>query len=143
MLSSRTPPSKPRLGSSPDASRLKLCRNVNRTKLDSVAEIPVTSRYLSLTVSGSLTHAALGGVSLVGVGTPEFDVCHKIPSGLIPFVAVHPGGRAGGVTLSKFSSKIVINWPLHGGGVGAAATRMSTRPQPATLFGGPALPHCL
>jgi hypothetical protein len=60
---------------------------------------------------------------------------------LIPFVAVHPGGRAGGVTLSKSSSKIVISWPLHGGGVGAAAARISTLPQPYTLFGGPAAPH--
>src|SRR5436190_7037802 len=32
VLSSSTPPSKPRLGFESEASRLKLCRNVNRTQ---------------------------------------------------------------------------------------------------------------
>src|SRR6266576_6831435 len=96
MLNSSTPPSKPRLGSPLEASRLKLCRNVNHTKLDSVAKTPGESRYLSLITGGSLTHAALGGVSAGGLGTPEFEVCQKIPSGLIPFVAVHPAGSVGG-----------------------------------------------
>ena len=65
-----------------------------------------------------MTHAAFGGESAGGDGTPVFEVCHKIPSGSIALIAVHPAGRAGGVTLSKFSSKIVISWPKHGGGVG-------------------------
>jgi hypothetical protein len=57
---------------------------------------------LSLTVAGSLTHAAFGGESAGGDGNPELDVCHKTPSGLIAFAAVQPGGSAGGVAPSKF-----------------------------------------
>jgi hypothetical protein len=57
---------------------------------------------LSLTVAGSLTHAAFGGESAGGDGNPEFDVCHNTPSGLIAFMAVQPGGNVGGVMLSKF-----------------------------------------
>src|SRR5438552_2641844 len=56
---------------------------------------------LSLTVAGSLTQAAFGGVSAGGVGNPELDVCHNTPSGLIAFAAVQPGGSVGGVTPSK------------------------------------------
>src|SRR5438552_2391702 len=129
MLSSRTPPSKPRLGSTSDASRLTLCRNVNRTYQDSVAETPGPSRYLSLITGGSLTHAALGGVSYGGLGNPESEVCHKTPSGSIPLIAVQKGGRSGGVTSSNVSSKIVINCPLQGGGVGTAAAEISIWPQ--------------
>ena len=56
---------------------------------------------LSLTVAGSLIHAAFGSVSAGGDGNPELDVCHNTPSGLIAFAAVPPGGSAGGVTPSK------------------------------------------
>ena len=63
------------------------------------------SRYLSLIAAGSFTHAAFGGESAGGDGRPEFEVCQSTPSGLIPLIAVHPGGNAGGVTLSKFSNK--------------------------------------
>jgi hypothetical protein len=60
---------------------------------------------LSLTVAGSLIHAAFGGESAGGDGNPELDVCHNTPSGLIAFGAVQPGGSAGGVTKSKFSDR--------------------------------------
>lgn len=72
------------------------------------------SRYLSLMAAGSSTHAALGGESAGGDGSPEFELCQSIPSGLIPLVAIQPAGRAGGVTLSKLSSK------LHAIGLGLA-----------------------
>jgi len=57
---------------------------------------------LSLNTAGSSTNAALGSVSAGGVGTPLFDVTQ---SGGSPsaFVASHPTGNVGGVTLSKFS----------------------------------------
>jgi len=47
-------------------------------------------------------NAALGGESAGGIGTPELDVPQ---SGADPcaFVAIQPGGNAGGVTLSKVS----------------------------------------
>jgi hypothetical protein len=85
---------------------------------------------------------ALGGVYAGGIGTPEFEVTQ---SGGSPcaFVATQPGGNAGGITPSKFSFNSVPMTPPHGGGVGLAAARMSTRPQPVTLFGGPADPHSL
>src|SRR5882724_5825926 len=60
---------------------------------------------LSLTVAGSLTHAAFGSVSAGGDGNPELDVCHNTPSGLIAFAAVQPEGSVGGVTPSKFSER--------------------------------------
>ncbi len=44
-------------------------------------------------------------------------------------MAVQKGGRSGGVTSSKLSSKIVINCPLQGGGVGTAAAEISIWPQ--------------
>jgi hypothetical protein len=58
------------------------------------------------------------------------------------FVATQPAGSAGGVTPSKFWPK-AISRDVPGGQVelGAAAARISTRPQPYTLFGGPAVPH--
>jgi hypothetical protein len=61
------------------------------------------SRRLSLIASGSLTNAAFGSESADGKGSPSFEVTHKIPSGSITLVAVHPAGNAGGVTPSKFS----------------------------------------
>jgi hypothetical protein len=47
--------------------------------------------------------AELGGVSAGGLGIPLFEVTHNggDPSA---FVASHPIGNAGGITLSKFSS---------------------------------------
>jgi hypothetical protein len=63
------------------------------------------SSRLSLTTAGSFIHAALGSESAGGAGNPEFDDCQKMLSGLMAFVATHPAGSAGGVTLSKFSLK--------------------------------------
>src|SRR6476620_5464350 len=75
------------------------------------------SRCLSLIIAGSLTHVAFGGESAGGWGNPELDVCQNIPSGSITLPAIHPGGRAGGVTLSKFSNK---DEHAMGEGVGVA-----------------------
>jgi hypothetical protein len=47
--------------------------------------------------------AEFGGVSAGGLGTPLFEVTHS-GDGPSVFVASHPVGNAGGVTLSKFSS---------------------------------------
>src|SRR5882672_10419834 len=98
VLNSSTPPSKPRLGSSLDASRLKLCRKVNEKNVGKRKSGNESSR-LSLTTAGSSMNAALGGVSAEGMGTPELDVTQ---SGGKPwaFVATQSGGNAGGVTLS-------------------------------------------
>ena len=63
------------------------------------------SRCLSLIMAGSLTHAAVGGESAGGIGNPELDVCQNIASGSMTLSAIHPGGRAGGVMLSKLSNK--------------------------------------
>lgn len=46
--------------------------------------------------------AEFGGVSAGGLGTPLFEVTHS-GGGPSVFVASHPVGNAGGVTLSKFS----------------------------------------
>ena len=54
------------------------------------------SSRLSLTTWGLSTKAAFGGVSKGGVGMPVFDVCHS-GAGPSAFVAVQPGGSAGGV----------------------------------------------
>jgi hypothetical protein len=86
--------------------------------VDSVAKRFGESRYLSLITGGSFTQAAFGGESAGGEGTPVFEVCQSIPSGSIALVAVHPAGRAGGVTPSKFWFKIVISSLKHCGGVG-------------------------
>ena len=72
-----------------------------------IKKVP-TSRYLSPATGGSLIHAAFGGESAGGDGTPAFEVCQKIPSGSIAFVAVHPAGSVGGVTPSKVSANTVI-----------------------------------
>ena len=47
--------------------------------------------------------AELGSVFAGGFGTPLFEVTHS-GGGPSVFVASHPVGNAGGVTLSKFSS---------------------------------------
>jgi len=49
--------------------------------------------------------AALGGVSAGGLGTPLLDVSQS-GGGPSAFVANHPVGNAGGVTLSKFSVNV-------------------------------------
>jgi len=104
------------------------------------------SSSLSLIPAGSSINVAFGNVSAGGIGTPESDVTQS-GGGPWPFVAVQSGGNPGGVTLSKSSlnSTGCEQGGEHegfGGGVGTAA-EMSTRPQPATLFGGPGVPHCL
>jgi len=73
-----------------------------------------------------LTHAAFGSESAGGDGSPVLEDCHKIPSGSIPLLAVHPG-KAGGITLSKLSPNTVINWSLQGGGLGSVGATMSIR----------------
>jgi hypothetical protein len=54
---------------------------------------------------------ALGCVSAGGLGSPLFDVTHN-GGGPNAFVAAHPAGNVGGVTLSKFS--FTVARPLHG-----------------------------
>lgn len=54
---------------------------------------------------------ALGCVSAGGLGSPLFDVTHN-GGGPNAFVAAHPAGNVGGVTLSKFS--FTLARPLHG-----------------------------
>ena len=49
-------------------------------------------------------NAALGGVLAGGLGTPLFDVTQS--GGPCAFVASHATGKAGGVTLSKFSPNV-------------------------------------
>src|SRR6478736_4950434 len=142
VLSSSTPPSKPRFGFVLDASKLKLCRNVNCAENAKIGKCSESSR-LSLTTAGSSMNAALGGVSAGGIGTPESDVIQS-GGGPCPFVATQPGGSAGGVTLSNVSFVISsVQQGKHCSGLGVTAARMSTRPHPATLLGGPGVPHCL
>jgi hypothetical protein len=87
--------------------------------------------------------AAFGGVSAGGIGTPEFDVTQS-GGGPCAFVAVHFGGNEGGNSLSKFSPNVVgLQHSGHCAAGGVTAARISTRPQPETLFGGPGVPHCL
>ncbi len=61
-------------------------------------------------------NAALGGVSAGGVGTPPFDVIQS-GGGPSAFVASHPAGNAGGITLSKFS--LHVRGKEHAGQVSA------------------------
>src|SRR6266498_3533846 len=82
------------------------------------------SSRLSLIASGALTNAAFGSESADGKGSPSFEVTHKMPSGSITLVAVHPAGNAGGVTPSKFSVNTVPG--LGHGGSGAHASSAST-----------------
>src|SRR5262245_56595350 len=72
------------------------------------------SRYLSWTVAGSLTKAALGNESATGVGTPAFEVTQNMPSVPAALNTDQPAGSAGGVTPSKFS----LNVPPQAVGVG-------------------------
>lgn len=102
VLNSKTPPSKPRFGSTAEASRLKLCRNDIWTQQRSKNEKAGESSRLSLNSPGSSMNAAFGGVSVGGAGRPLFEVTHN-GGGPNAFVASHPAGNAGGVTRSKFS----------------------------------------
>src|SRR5438093_4118 len=74
---------------------------------------------LSLIAAGSSTNAALGDVSAAGDGLPELEVTHS-GAGPLAFVAVHPAGKAGGVTPSKFSLNVVTG--VHGVGVGVGVS---------------------
>src|SRR4029077_13243922 len=127
VLTSSTPPSKPRLGATSDASRLKFCRKVNCAEVAVGIGKASESSRLSLTTAGSSMNAALGGESAGGLGTPELDVTH-IGGGPSAFVASQPGGNAGGVTLSKFS--LNPTGSEHGGeheGAGAAGTSTAAK----------------
>src|SRR6476660_2655463 len=95
VLSSSTPPSKPRLGSKPEASRLKLCRKVSRTQQSSKKFTNHPSSRLSLTTAGSSIKRAFGGVSAAGIGTPESELTQS-GGGPSAFVASQSGGKAGG-----------------------------------------------
>src|SRR5437667_10520724 len=68
----------------------------------------IVSRRLSLTAVESFTNTSFGAVSEV-----EVEVAQSEPPEV--FDAVHPVGRAGAVTPSKFSAK---TGPPHGPGVG-------------------------
>jgi hypothetical protein len=88
-------------------------------------------------------YAAFGGVSAGGIGTPEFDVTQS-GGGPCAFVAVQSGGNEGGVTPSKFSWSVSrLKHPGHIITGGVTAARISTRPQPEVLFGGPGVPQSL
>src|SRR5262249_36871444 len=98
-LISSTPPSKPRPGSSSDASRLKLCRKTkcgeNGAKELNCSE----SSSLSLATAGSSMNAAFGAVSAGGIGTPESDVTHN-GGGPLAFAAFQSRSNVGRPTLS-------------------------------------------
>ena len=92
MLSSSTPPSKPRLGSSSDASRLKLCRNVNRTKLDSVAEI---ARYVEVLVADSVRVIDPRGIGRRIIGRGRHPGIRRLPQNTVGIDPIRrrPSGR--------------------------------------------------
>src|SRR6188472_3099311 len=118
VLSSSTPPSNPTFGSKSEASRLKLCRNVNRTQQSSKKLTNHPSSRLSLTTDGSSIKRALGGESAGGIGSPELEVTHS-GGGPSAFVASQPPGNTGGVNPSKFSVLVRgIQQSGHGWGVG-------------------------
>src|ERR1051326_123551 len=98
-LISSTPPSNPTLGSTSDASSLKLCSKSKCTELPGTGKCSESSR-LSLTRPGSSTNAALGGESAGGSGRPELDVTQS-GGGPKTLVASQSGGNVGGTTLSK------------------------------------------
>lgn len=126
VLISSTPPSKPRLGSASDASRLKLCQNVNCVSLTMGTGPCGESRRLSLATAGSSMNAALGGVSAGGIGTPEFDVTQN-GGGPSAFVASQSGGNAGGLTLSKFS--LHLTGRIQGARTSESAVELGLRRQ--------------
>ena len=74
------------------------------------------SRTLSLIPFWSATKASFGAVSGVTV-----EVTHRIPSSGSGFVATQPGGSAGAITSSKFSTQGPEGLGLaDGDGVGVA-----------------------
>lgn len=133
-LTSNTPPSNPRFGSTSDASRLKLCRKVNCAEAAARGKCSESSR-LSLRTAGSSMNAALGGVSAGGFGIPLFDVTQS-GGGPKALVASQSDGNTGGVTLSKFSSNTTgkEQGPHEGLGSGVApmASERSTPPRPVS-----------
>src|SRR4249919_1700337 len=129
VLSSSTPPSNPRLGSKSEASKLKLCRNVNRTQQSSKKLTDHPSSRLSLTTPGSSIKRAFGAVSAGGTGTPESDETQS-GGGPKAFVASQPNGNSGGISESKLSPCVRGNQHSgqgNGVGVGPVAARTSTR----------------
>ena len=133
-----TPPSKPKLGSTFDASRLKFCRNVIRGVAAATGKCSESS-LLSLTTARSSMNAALGVVSARGTGTPLFKVTHS-GGGPSALVANQSVGNAGGVRLSKLS--LNVTRPEHGGHgpppescatVGATATPAMSNSNKTTL----------
>ena len=94
----------------PLISVLKLFRKLIMGDVLEIAT-PALSRTLSLIPSWSATKALLGAVSEVTV-----VVTHMVPSPGSGFEATHPGGSAGAVTLSQFSTH---GPPGVGVGVGA------------------------
>src|SRR4029077_16368741 len=82
----------------PLISVLKLLRKVIMGEV-LVMVTPVLSRTLSLIPSWSGMKASLGALSGVMV-----EVTHRVPSPGSGFVATQPGGKAGAVTPSMFST---------------------------------------
>ena len=89
-------------------------------------------------------NAALGGESAGGIGTPEFDVTQS-GGGPCAFVATQSGGQCGRRHAIEVlgQQSVARNTADTAAEFGQTAARISTRPQPVTLFGGPADPHCL
>src|SRR5437868_14581137 len=74
-----------------------------------VTATPALSRTLSLIPSWSGQSASFGG--LYGI---TFETTHPLPSGF----TVQPGGKAGGITLSKFSKQVAAEGLGLADGVG-------------------------
>src|SRR5262245_19790602 len=65
-------------------------------------------------------------------GSPVSEVCQKIPSGSIAFVAVHPAGKAGGVTPSNDCERIGTGSHCDGVPCGIPATLNTEEPVAAS-----------
>src|SRR6476620_579123 len=117
-----------------EASRMKLCRNVNCGANPSKKTKDGESSRLSLTTAGSSMNAAFGDVSAGGVGTPLLEVTQS-GGGPSASVANQPWGNAGGVTPSKFSLRALR--PKHGPHlpvrISALIGRIANRPMPAAM----------
>ena len=107
--------------------------SVGAVRLNDRFKMDGESSLLSLNTAGSSMNAALGGVSAGGMGRPLVDVTQS-GGGPSAFVASHPGGNAGGTTLSKFS--LHVRGKEHTGQVsalsicavaGSAATPSNTK----------------
>ena len=127
VLSSSTPPSKPRLGSKSEASRLKLCRNVNRTQQSSKKLTNHPSSRLSLTTAGSSIKTALGAVSAGGIGGHGGRAEAGLPGADTETVLVsgHPQN------VWRFASHSVQTKPIHLGL--SRAKKRFPRAQPSQL----------